>query len=66
MGVLFIVIFYKCGSLLPCIIAHGVVNSLSFFAADRPAEAEVPVALALAAMSLLYALWIWKKCPKQA
>lgn len=30
-GYLFVIIFYKSGSLIPCIITHSLVNSLSIF-----------------------------------
>ncbi|MBP3901409.1 MAG: CPBP family intramembrane metalloprotease [Blautia sp.] len=31
-GFIFTFVFYKCGSLIPCIIAHGLVNAFSKFA----------------------------------
>lgn len=34
-GYLFTIIFYKGKSLLPCIMTHGVINSLSAFAVER-------------------------------
>ncbi len=34
-GYLFVIIFYKSGSLIPCIIAHSVMNALSIFNTDN-------------------------------
>ena len=31
-GFIFTLVFYKCESLIPCIIAHGLVNAFSVFA----------------------------------
>lgn len=31
-GYLYVTIFYKCGSLIPCIISHSIINALSTFA----------------------------------
>ena len=33
-GFIFTFVFYKCGSLIPCIIAHGLVDAFSMFAND--------------------------------
>lgn len=60
-GFLFTIIFYKGKSLLPCIITHGVLNSLSIFAVERSQTFGVITALALCAVSTGYALWILKK-----
>ena len=34
-GFMFVMIFYKSGSLIPCIIGHGVFNALSVFANEN-------------------------------
>lgn len=34
-GYLFVVIFYKSGSLVPCIVCHSIFNVLSIFHIER-------------------------------
>lgn len=60
-GFLFTIIFYQSESLIPCVITHSVVNSLSAFAGDRTETFQVIVAIVLAVIALVYALWILKK-----
>ena len=59
-GVLFTVLFYRSGSLIPCIITHSVVNALSAISRDVPGL-DVPIAVFLMIVPLAYAAWIWKK-----
>lgn len=63
-GFLFTIIFYKGKSLWPCIIAHGLINSLNVFAVPRTQMFSIITAIVLCAISLLYALWILKKAEK--
>ena len=58
-GLLFTVLCWRGGSLLPCIAAHAAVNVLSAFAAESsPARAAVS-AIVITALALAYAAWIW-------
>lgn len=58
-GYLFVVIFHKSKSLLPCIITHLLVNSLSIFNVDNTLSLYVaPVFLTL--VPLVYAYYINK------
>lgn len=57
-GFLFTIIFYRSGSLLPCIIAHGVNNSLSAFAVERGNTQIIIISAALIVMCTLYSVWI--------
>lgn len=59
-GFLFTVLFYKGGSLWPCMITHGVLNALSAFAVEGTEAADMLTAAALTVISVLYALWILK------
>ena len=61
LGFLFTIIFYKGKSLLPCIITHSVVNSLSAFGVEGSQTYRMAVAAALCVFSVAYALWILKK-----
>ncbi len=60
-GFLFVVIFYKGKSLWPCIITHGIVNSLSIFAVQGSQMLDLVTSAALCVISIGYALWILKK-----
>lgn len=59
-GFIFTVLFYKGGSLWPCMITHGVLNALSAFAVEGTEAAGMLTAAALTVISVLYALWILK------
>ena len=58
-GYLFVIIFRKSKSIVPCIIAHSVNNALSIFNADNTVSLYVaPVFLII--VPLLYAVYINK------
>lgn len=58
-GYLFVIIFYRSKSLLPCIITHALVNSLSIFYVENHAFMYT-VPLLLITISLSYAIYINK------
>lgn len=59
-GYLFVIIFHKSKSLIPCIITHCLVNSLSIFNVDNTLSLYIaPVFLTI--IPLVYALYINKK-----
>lgn len=64
-GFLFCIIFLKGKSLLPCIIAHGVINSLSLFSISGSRALNIVTALVMCAVSIGYALWILNHTPKE-
>ena len=56
-GYLFVIIFYKSKSLIPCVITHSAVNSLSIFNTDNVISIYVaPVFLII--VPLVYAVYI--------
>lgn len=56
-GYLFVIIFYKSKSLIPCIITHSLVNALSIFNIDNVISSYiVPVFLII--VPLVYAVYI--------
>lgn len=58
-GYLFVIIFYKSKSLIPCIIAHSVMNSLSVFNVENTMSLYIaPVFLTV--VPLVYAAYIHK------
>ncbi len=60
-GFLFVTIFYRGGSLLPCIATHSAVNALSVFAVEpETAAGEIVTALILTAIGLVYTLILLK------
>ncbi len=64
-GFLFTIVFYKGKSLWPCIITHGIFNSLSVFAVkDLSTTFKIISSVVLCVLSLLYAIWILKKAEK--
>lgn len=66
-GFVFVVLFHRGKSLWPCIVTHGVLNALSTFSNSEAAERYlIPVSLALAAVSVGYAVYLMKKLPTPA
>lgn len=66
LGLLFTLIFHYSGSLLPCIAAHSAINTLSTFAAENSLRHTLIVSIVITAVSLLYALWIYRQHAKPA
>ena len=58
-GYLFVIIFYKSGSLLPCIITHAIVNALSIFHVESESSLYL-TSLFLIIVPLIYATYIIK------
>ncbi len=57
-GFLFTLIFYKSGSLLPCIFTHGLFNAMSAFGVESTGIEKVASCLVLCAIPAVYSLWI--------
>ena len=60
LGFLFTIIFLRSGSLIPCILTHSAINSLSTFGAEPTGTRLMVITVALTAISLGYAAWIIK------
>lgn len=58
-GYLFVIIFYKSKSLIPCIITHSIFNSLSIFNAENKLSLYIVPAF-LVVVPVLYATYINK------
>jgi len=65
-GYLFTLIFLKSGSLIPCIITHGIFNALSVFSPAPTPTQEILMAVALILLPAAYALWLIKQIPTNA
>lgn len=65
-GFLFVIIFYRGKTLLPCIITHSIVNCLSAFAnEDIAPTVEITVAIVLTVIEVSYSLILLKTLPKE-
>lgn len=60
LGYLFVVIFYKSKSLIPCIITHALINSLAVFRVSD--DSSLVISLVLIIISLSYAFYLKSKC----
>lgn len=58
LGFLFTIIFLRSGSLIPCILTHSAINSLSTFAREHTGAQLIVITVALTVISLAYAAWI--------
>lgn len=56
-GYMLVIVFYKSKSLIPCIVFHGVFNSLSIFSSG---DSNVVTTIILTVMCLGYAIYINK------
>ncbi len=66
LGFLFTIIFYRSGSLIPCIASHSAINSLSVFGGESSMTFSITVSLIMIVVSLLYAVWIIRKTSPKA
>ena len=58
-GYLFVIIFYKSKSLIPCIITHSLINSLSVFNIENSISLYI-APIFLTVVPLIYAIYIIK------
>lgn len=65
-GFLFVVIFYRSGSLIPCVIAHSVNNAVSVFANKAALTMEKHILLSVInlAIVVVYTLILHKTLPR--
>ncbi|MBR6700298.1 MAG: CPBP family intramembrane metalloprotease, partial [Firmicutes bacterium] len=60
-GFLYVIIFWRGGSLWPCIISHGVFNSLSAFSGEGEGMIRLMI---LCVLTVAYAVILLKTLPK--
>lgn len=60
-GFLFTGIFYQSKSLIPCIVTHSLLNSLSAVAGERSEMCSIVTAVVLTVVAGVYAVWIMKR-----
>ena len=65
-GFLFVILFYRGGSLLPCIVTHSIINILSAFANRASLSVEKRMIFTLIEFAIIigYALILIKTLPK--
>ena len=65
-GFLLVTIFYRGGSLLPCIIVHAAINTLSTFANDTNLTTEMQLLrlAVLIVIAVAYTLILTRTLPK--
>lgn len=59
-GFLFTILVYYGKSLIPCIISHSIVNSLSVIAVESGKTLDIITAIVIIVVSVSYTLWIIK------
>lgn len=66
-GFIFTMVFYRSGSLIPCIIAHGLVDALSKFALDRGEDmlTEWIYMIATIAVAIIYCIYLTRLPDKE-
>jgi len=66
-GFLFVTIFYRGGSLLPCIITHSAIDAVSAFAneAELTGERRILLSLSQLVIVVVYTLILTRTLPKQ-
>lgn len=65
-GFLFVILYYRGGSLLPCIITHSTINITSVFANETvTVERRIIFQLILVVMTVAYALILTRTLPKK-
>lgn len=62
-GFLFVVLFRRSGSLVPCILTHGVLNALSAFALEPDYRTQCIISLALIVLAVLYSVYLLRCAP---
>ncbi|MCR5119181.1 MAG: CPBP family intramembrane metalloprotease [Lachnospiraceae bacterium] len=56
-GFIFTMVFYKSGSIIPCIIAHSMIDALSVFAADNELTDRIYVGATIA-VGIIYCIYL--------
>ena len=62
-GLLFVVLFCRSGSLAPCILTHGVLNALSVFSMEPDYRTQCIISLVLIALAVSYSVYLLRRVP---
>ncbi len=63
-GFLYVILFHRGGSLIPCILSHGIYNSMSAFSVSGSVQAEIIYSLIVCVVVIGYALVLLKTLGK--
>lgn len=63
-GFMYVVIFYRGGSLLPCILSHGILNALSAFSVEKTTPTVLFEHIVLCLLVVGYTMILIKTLPK--
>ncbi|MBR3811631.1 MAG: CPBP family intramembrane metalloprotease [Agathobacter sp.] len=64
-GFLYVILFYRGGSLIPCILSHGIFNSMSAFSVEGSVTAEVIHSGIVCIFVVAYTVVLMKTLPKK-
>lgn len=66
-GFLLVTIFYRGGSLLPCILTHSAINTLGTFSCDLgiTEEKKLIQVLLMIVIAVVYTVMLMKKLPQR-
>lgn len=62
-GFLFVVLFRRSGSLVPCILTHGVLNALSVFSLEPDYRTQCIISLVLIVLAVSYSVYLLRRVP---
>lgn len=62
-GFILTMVFYKCGSMLPCIVAHAMIDAFSLYGADKPLVDYLCIGVTLV-VAVVYCLYLKKLKPE--
>ncbi len=65
-GFCFTVLFYVGKSIIPCIIAHAVVNSTSYFGVEGSMTMQIITTIIITVLCVAYGLYLLRSMPKAA
>lgn len=60
---LFVVLFRRSGSLVPCILTHGVLNALSVFSLEPDYRTQCIISLVLIVLAVSYSVYLLRRVP---
>lgn len=64
-GFLFVVILYRGGTLIPCIITHSLFNALSVFSVTASPVIDIIISLVIMILTMSYSLVLLKTLPRE-
>lgn len=64
-GFLYVIMFHRGGSLIPCILSHGIFNSMSAFSVESSVKAEILHSTAVCLLVVGYTLVLMKTLPRK-